>query len=106
VAKWPDWAVGLSCTGPFCLRWYRGPDAEAENLFVVIGGLRARGVAIVYITHRLDEVFRIADDVCVLRDDSVAPVGTGRRRGPGACPCGHGRQGGGVVVSVRRKKGG
>ena len=46
-------------------------DAEAERLFAVIAGLRARGVAIVYITHRLDEVFRIADAVCVLRDGEV-----------------------------------
>lgn len=47
-------------------------DAEADRLFTVIDSLRIRGVAIVYITHRLDEVFRIADEVCVLRDGEVA----------------------------------
>ncbi|MFG6201865.1 sugar ABC transporter ATP-binding protein [Nonomuraea sp. JJY05] len=56
-------------------------DAETERLFEVIDGLRRRGVAILYITHRLDEVFRIADEVCVLRDghivlhEKVADVG-------------------------------
>ncbi|GAA4970947.1 sugar ABC transporter ATP-binding protein [Kineococcus glutinatus] len=52
-------------------------DAEARRLFAVIEGLRARGVTVLYITHRLDEVFRIADQVCVLRDGVVsldAPV--------------------------------
>ncbi|MFD0660762.1 sugar ABC transporter ATP-binding protein [Thermocatellispora tengchongensis] len=46
-------------------------DAETERLFEVIEGLKARGVAILYITHRLDEVFRIAEEVCVLRDGHI-----------------------------------
>ncbi|GAA2903636.1 sugar ABC transporter ATP-binding protein [Streptosporangium fragile] len=56
-------------------------DAETERLFEVINGLRGRGVSILYITHRLDEVFRLADEVCVLRDghivlhDKVSAVG-------------------------------
>lgn len=41
---------------------------ETERLFRFIHDLRARGVGIIYITHRLDEVFRIADRVSVLRD--------------------------------------
>ncbi len=41
---------------------------ETERLFRFIRDLRARGVGIVYITHRLDEVFAIADRVTVLRD--------------------------------------
>jgi ribose transport system ATP-binding protein len=43
---------------------------EVERLFAFIGRLRERGVAIIYITHRLDEVVRIADRVQVLRDGS------------------------------------
>jgi len=41
---------------------------EVEQLFALIARLAARGVAIVYITHRMDEVFRIGRRVTVLRD--------------------------------------
>jgi ribose transport system ATP-binding protein len=41
---------------------------EVERLFAFIQRLRDRGVAIIYITHRLDEVIRIADRVQILRD--------------------------------------
>jgi ABC-type sugar transport system ATPase subunit len=41
---------------------------EAENLFSLIAQLRARGLAILYITHRLKEVERLADVVTVLKD--------------------------------------
>ncbi|MFM7556713.1 MAG: sugar ABC transporter ATP-binding protein [Verrucomicrobiota bacterium] len=41
---------------------------EAENLFRVIQDLRSRGVSLVYISHRLGEVTRLADRVVVLRD--------------------------------------
>ncbi len=43
---------------------------EVERLFAFIGRLRERGVAIIYITHRLDEVIRIADRMQILRDGS------------------------------------
>ena len=43
-------------------------DREAGALFRVIGDLKRRGVAIIYISHKLDEVFRLADTVTVLRD--------------------------------------
>src|SRR4030095_8929985 len=41
---------------------------DARNLFRVIGELRARGVGLIYITHRLEELPEIADRVTVLRD--------------------------------------
>jgi len=41
---------------------------EVEQLFAAIGRLTARGVGIVYISHRMDEVFRIGHRVTVLRD--------------------------------------
>ena len=41
---------------------------ETEALFAVIAQLRASGVAIAYISHRLEEIARIADRVTVLRD--------------------------------------
>ncbi|MFN8520347.1 MAG: sugar ABC transporter ATP-binding protein [Chloroflexota bacterium] len=46
-------------------------DSEVAHLFRVIRGLRAHGVAIIYISHRLDEIFAIADRVTVLRDGAV-----------------------------------
>jgi len=42
--------------------------AETARLFGTISGLRARGVSIIYITHRLPEIFQLADRVTVLRD--------------------------------------
>jgi len=41
---------------------------EVENLFAVVGRLRDRGVAILFISHRLEEVAAIADVVTILRD--------------------------------------
>lgn len=41
---------------------------EVETLFRVIGELHDRGIAIVYVSHRLDELYRICDRVTVLRD--------------------------------------
>jgi rhamnose transport system ATP-binding protein len=43
-------------------------DAEIDVLFTVVRRLTAAGVAVVYISHRLDELFRIADEVTVMRD--------------------------------------
>ena len=43
-------------------------DAEVQRLFSVIAGLTRRGVAVVYISHRLEELEQIADSVTVLRD--------------------------------------
>ena len=44
------------------------PEADVERLLDTLRRLRASGIGIVYVTHRLDEVFRIADRVTVLRD--------------------------------------
>jgi ABC-type sugar transport system ATPase subunit len=41
---------------------------ETERLFAIIRELKARGIGIIYISHRLDEIFAIADRVTVLRD--------------------------------------
>ncbi len=43
-------------------------EHELKSLFSLIRQLKAEGVAIIYISHRLDEVFEIADRVTVLRD--------------------------------------
>jgi ribose transport system ATP-binding protein len=44
------------------------PADEVERMFGVLRDLRARGVGMIYVSHRLDEIFRIADRVAVLRD--------------------------------------
>ncbi len=49
-------------------------DQEVERLFQVILDLKARGVGVIYISHRLEELPRIADRVTALRDGSVAGV--------------------------------
>ncbi len=43
-------------------------DAEVEHLFAVLEQLRARGVTLIYVSHRLPEVFRLCRTVSVLRD--------------------------------------
>lgn len=43
-------------------------DRDAEGLFRTIRHLRERGVAVIYISHRLKEVFQVSDRVTVLRD--------------------------------------
>jgi ABC-type sugar transport system ATPase subunit len=45
--------------------------AEVEQLFAFLRALRAQGVAIIYISHRLDEVLDLADRITVLRDGRV-----------------------------------
>jgi ribose transport system ATP-binding protein len=48
---------------------------ETDRLFGFVGRLRAQGVALIYITHRLDEVRTIADRVAVLRDGALVLEG-------------------------------
>lgn len=43
-------------------------DTETESLFKVIDELRQQGCGIVYISHRLKEIFQMCDDITVLRD--------------------------------------
>ena len=47
---------------------------EVERLFRLIETLRARGCAIIYITHKMEEIYRIADRITVLRDGKL--IGT------------------------------
>ncbi len=47
------------------------PQREIERLFRVIRRLRGQGVTFIYISHRLEEIFQIADHVTILRDGRV-----------------------------------
>ncbi len=50
------------------------PADEVERMFVVLRDLQKRGVGMIYVSHRLDEIFRIADRVAVLRDGKLVGV--------------------------------
>lgn len=47
---------------------------EAESLFSIIEALRDKGVSIIYISHRLEEVYRLADRLTILRDGANVVV--------------------------------
>jgi D-xylose transport system ATP-binding protein len=49
-------------------------DAEIETLYTILDKLRARGVGMIYISHKLDEVFHLSERITVLRDGKT--VGT------------------------------
>jgi ribose transport system ATP-binding protein len=53
--------------------------ADAERLFAVVARLRANGIAVIYVSHYLEEVARVADRYTALRDGET--VGTGDVRG-------------------------
>jgi galactofuranose transport system ATP-binding protein len=48
---------------------------EVDTLFAIIERLRADGVAVLYVSHRLDELYRICDQVTVLRDGRLVHSG-------------------------------
>jgi len=50
------------------------PADEVERLFAALRPLRDRGVGMIYVSHRLDEIFQIADRVAVLRDGLMVGV--------------------------------
>ena len=50
------------------------PADEVERLFAAIRPLRDKGVGMIYVSHRLDEIFQIADRVAVLRDGEMVGV--------------------------------
>src|SRR6267154_657326 len=41
---------------------------ESEHLFELLGKLKQRGITVIYVSHRLEEIFRLCDSVTVLRD--------------------------------------
>ena len=43
-------------------------ESEAEKLFEIIDGLKRRGCGIIYISHKMDEILRISDEITVMRD--------------------------------------
>ena len=52
---------------------------EVEALFTIVNDLKAKGVAIVYISHKMDEILRISDEVTIMRDGQY--IGTWDAKG-------------------------
>lgn len=48
---------------------------ETKTLFEVVEKLKEKGIGIIYITHRLDEVFQVATDVVILKDGTITREG-------------------------------
>jgi L-arabinose transport system ATP-binding protein len=49
-------------------------DEEVDRLFTLVRRLRAEGVAIIYVSHRINEILRLADRVAVMRDGKLVAV--------------------------------
>jgi inositol transport system ATP-binding protein len=57
-------------------------DTEVEILFKQIESLKKHGVSIIYITHKMDEIFKIADDITVIRDGKLVDSGPASNYNP------------------------
>jgi ribose transport system ATP-binding protein len=49
---------------------------EADNLFRLLAGLKIRGATLIYVSHKIEEVYRIADTISVMRDGKLIGTGT------------------------------
>jgi ribose transport system ATP-binding protein len=58
------------------------PSREVSRLFEVIDGVRAAGHAVIYVSHRMDEIFQVADNVVVLRAGRVVAAGPVSEQAP------------------------
>lgn len=58
-------------------------EAESERLFARIGELVERGTAVVFISHRMEEIFRVAQRISVLRDGRLVHSGRASESDPG-----------------------
>ncbi len=47
-------------------------DSETEHLFELIADLKEKGVSMVYISHRMNEILKVADAITILRDGTIA----------------------------------
>ncbi|MBQ5950905.1 MAG: galactose/methyl galactoside ABC transporter ATP-binding protein MglA [Lachnospiraceae bacterium] len=50
-------------------------EREVDHLFEIIDRLRERGLGMVYISHKMDEIFKIADDITIMRDGKWVHTG-------------------------------
>lgn len=57
-------------------------EPEVEKLFALVASLKARGCGIIYISHKMQEIYRIADRITVLRDGEYIGTETAGDMGP------------------------
>ena len=60
------------------------PEVDVERLLATLRRLRDSGIGVIYVTHRLDEVFRIADRITVLRDGRRVATVNSNKTNPSA----------------------
>jgi len=58
------------------------PASDVDRLFAVLDGLRARGIGMLYVSHRLDEIIRLTDRTAVMRDGRLIAVFPTRQTTP------------------------
>ena len=58
-------------------------ETEVEHLFRIINMLKERGCGIIYISHKMEEILRISDDVTIMRDGTVGRHAPGQRADDG-----------------------
>ncbi len=46
-------------------------EPEVQKLFSIMEDLKKKGISFVYISHKMDEIFKVCDEICVLRDGSM-----------------------------------
>ncbi len=57
--------------------------SEGENLFRLVGSLKERGITVLYVSHRMEEIFRLCDAITVLRDGRHVATQAARDVGAG-----------------------
>ncbi|MBL8878770.1 MAG: sugar ABC transporter ATP-binding protein [Phycisphaerales bacterium] len=57
-------------------------QAETQRLYEIVGQLRASGVSVMYVSHRMEEIFRLSDRVSVLRDGRYVGTVSTRQSSP------------------------
>ena len=80
-------------------------DAEADHLFAVLRGLQRDGTTLLYVSHRLPEVFRLCDRITVLRDGRLRHDCRPRGRAAGGHRAGHGRSRSAVSIGQAGRRG-
>lgn len=81
-------------------------ESEVETLFTILEKLRTRGVGLIYISHKLDEVFKMSDRITVLRDGKTVATQTARETSKdGVIAAMVGREVGNIFPAVEHEHG-